>query len=146
MTVHRVLTADKSMLLAMQVDLWKTSGHFDFYGENMFDQMKVENEEYQLRPMNCPFHIAIYKACRLLLSALACKCTPITIAHGGYISAGRVSLVQRFAAPLGRAWHRVPVRAVWHHARAVPCPRLHSGLLGGPAVCASTEPLQVYVP
>ena len=50
----------------MQVDLWKTSGHFDFYGENMFDQMKVENEEYQLRPMNCPFHIAIYKACGLL--------------------------------------------------------------------------------
>ena len=53
-------------LPAVQVDLWKTSGHFDFYGENMFDQMKVENEEYQLRPMNCPFHIAIYKARHLL--------------------------------------------------------------------------------
>jgi len=45
-----------------KVDLWKTSGHFDFYKENMYDQMKVEDEEYQLRPMNCPFHIAVYKA------------------------------------------------------------------------------------
>ena len=44
-----------------KVDLWKTSGHFDFYGESMFDQMDVENEEYQLKPMNCPFHVAIYK-------------------------------------------------------------------------------------
>ena len=42
------------------MDLWKTSGHFEFYEENMFDQMRVEGEEYQLRPMNCPFHIAIY--------------------------------------------------------------------------------------
>ena len=59
----------------MQVDLWKTSGHFDFYGENMFDQMKVENEEYQLRPMNCPFHIAIYKACRHRFDAATAPCT-----------------------------------------------------------------------
>jgi threonyl-tRNA synthetase len=44
-----------------KLDLWKTSGHFDFYKESMFDQMQVENEEYQLRPMNCPFHVAIYK-------------------------------------------------------------------------------------
>mgnify|MGYP002628267989 FL=1 len=41
-------------------DLWKTSGHLDFYGENMFQAMKVEGDEYQLRPMNCPFHIAVY--------------------------------------------------------------------------------------
>lgn len=44
-----------------KVDLWKTSGHFDFYRENMYDQMRVEEEEYQLKPMNCPFHIAVYK-------------------------------------------------------------------------------------
>eukprot|EP01023_Acetabularia_acetabulum_P062329 TRINITY_DN7661_c0_g2_i1.p1 TRINITY_DN7661_c0_g2~~TRINITY_DN7661_c0_g2_i1.p1 ORF type:complete len:705 (-),score=112.98 TRINITY_DN7661_c0_g2_i1:365-2362(-) len=44
-----------------KVDLWKTSGHFEFYGESMFDQMEIEDEEYQLRPMNCPFHISIYK-------------------------------------------------------------------------------------
>jgi hypothetical protein len=45
----------------VQVDLWKTSGHFDFYSENMYDQMQVETEEYQLKPMNCPFHVAMYK-------------------------------------------------------------------------------------
>eukprot|EP00854_Cymbomonas_tetramitiformis_P004753 gene4753-5813_t len=44
-----------------KLDLWKTSGHFDFYAENMFDQMQIEDENYQLKPMNCPFHIAVYK-------------------------------------------------------------------------------------
>ncbi|GLC68279.1 hypothetical protein PLESTF_000671200 [Pleodorina starrii] len=44
-----------------KADLWKTSGHLDFYRENMYEQMKVEDESYQLRPMNCPFHIAVYK-------------------------------------------------------------------------------------
>jgi len=44
-----------------KVDLWKTSGHFDFYRENMFDQMDIEDEQYQLKPMNCPFHIEVYK-------------------------------------------------------------------------------------
>lgn len=42
-------------------DMWKTSGHLDFYGENMFDSMQVESDKYQLRPMNCPFHIAVYQ-------------------------------------------------------------------------------------
>lgn len=44
-----------------KLDLWKTSGHYDFYKENMFDQMQIEEELYQIRPMNCPFHIQIYK-------------------------------------------------------------------------------------
>ena len=43
------------------INLWKTSGHFDFYREDMFDQMAVEEEEYQLKPMNCPFHCLMYK-------------------------------------------------------------------------------------
>jgi len=43
------------------VDLWKTSGHFDFYKDGMFDQMEVEGAEYQLKPMNCPFHVLIFK-------------------------------------------------------------------------------------
>jgi len=43
------------------LDLWKTSGHFDFYKEGMFDQMEVEGASYQLKPMNCPFHVLIYK-------------------------------------------------------------------------------------
>jgi len=43
------------------LDLWKTSGHFDFYKDGMFDQMEVEGASYQLKPMNCPFHVLIYK-------------------------------------------------------------------------------------
>ena len=43
------------------IDLWKTSGHLDFYGENMFQGMSIDDDEYQLRPMNCPFHILMYK-------------------------------------------------------------------------------------
>lgn len=43
------------------IDLWKTSGHFSFYKEGMFDQMEVESEQYQIKPMNCPFHVLIYK-------------------------------------------------------------------------------------
>ena len=44
-----------------KADLWKISGHLDFYKENMFDQMEIEEELYQLRPMNCPYHILVYK-------------------------------------------------------------------------------------
>ncbi|MFM8550994.1 MAG: threonine--tRNA ligase [Nitrospiraceae bacterium] len=44
-----------------RLDLWKTSGHVDYYRDNMFATMKVEASEYQLKPMNCPFHIMIYK-------------------------------------------------------------------------------------
>jgi len=43
------------------LNLWKTSGHFDFYRSDMFDQMDVENEQYQIKPMNCPFHCLMYK-------------------------------------------------------------------------------------
>ena len=43
------------------VDLWKTSGHFDFYKDDMFDQMQVEDQEYQIKPMNCPFHVLTFK-------------------------------------------------------------------------------------
>jgi threonyl-tRNA synthetase len=45
-----------------RLDLWKTSGHVDYYRENMFASMKLEGSEYQLKPMNCPFHIMIYKS------------------------------------------------------------------------------------
>ena len=45
-----------------RLDLWKTSGHVDFYRENMFASMPVESSEYQLKPMNCPFHIMVYKS------------------------------------------------------------------------------------
>jgi len=42
-------------------DLWKTSGHANFYSKNMFSRMELDDAEYQLKPMNCPFHILIYK-------------------------------------------------------------------------------------
>lgn len=43
------------------VDLYKTSGHWDHYKENMFPMMKVDDEEFVLRPMNCPHHMLVYK-------------------------------------------------------------------------------------
>ena len=44
-----------------KVDLYKQSGHWDHYKDGMFPVMKIENEEFVLRPMNCPHHIQIYK-------------------------------------------------------------------------------------
>jgi threonyl-tRNA synthetase len=49
---------------AMRLHLWETSGHTNFYRENMFGPMPVENDRYQLKPMNCPGHILIYKSRR----------------------------------------------------------------------------------
>jgi threonyl-tRNA synthetase len=46
----------------MLLDLWKTSGHANFYSESMFGPMEVEKADYQLKPMNCPGHILIYKS------------------------------------------------------------------------------------
>jgi len=46
----------------MRLDLWNTSGHTNFYRENMFGPIEVEKAEYQLKPMNCPGHILIYKS------------------------------------------------------------------------------------
>ena len=43
------------------VNLYKTSGHWDHYKENMFPMMKVDEEEFVLRPMNCPHHMLVYK-------------------------------------------------------------------------------------
>ncbi|MCD4782258.1 MAG: threonine--tRNA ligase [Candidatus Eremiobacteraeota bacterium] len=41
--------------------LWETSGHLDFYRENMYSPLEIDGQEYILKPMNCPFHILIYK-------------------------------------------------------------------------------------
>jgi threonyl-tRNA synthetase len=45
----------------MDASLWKTSGHYDYYKENMYT-FKIENKEFVLKPMNCPGHILIYKS------------------------------------------------------------------------------------
>jgi threonyl-tRNA synthetase len=42
------------------ISLWKTSGHLDFYAESMFGPMEVDERQYQLKPMNCPFHVLTY--------------------------------------------------------------------------------------
>lgn len=43
-------------------DLWKTSGHLDFYSDNMYSPMAIDDVKYQLKPMNCPFHIGVYNS------------------------------------------------------------------------------------
>jgi threonyl-tRNA synthetase len=45
-----------------KAELWETSGHSEFYSENMFSPMEIDNNRYQAKPMNCPFHIMIYKS------------------------------------------------------------------------------------
>ncbi|HDH86877.1 MAG: threonine--tRNA ligase [Deltaproteobacteria bacterium] len=42
--------------------LWQTSGHLDYYQENMYSPMDIEGQEFYIKPMNCPFHIAIYRS------------------------------------------------------------------------------------
>ncbi len=72
-TIRRILERyimDKELALGYEhvytpslanVELYKTSGHWDHYKEDMFPVMKMENEELVLRPMNCPHHMLIYK-------------------------------------------------------------------------------------
>ncbi len=43
-------------------DLWETSGHLGFYQENMYSAIEVDGQDYYLKPMNCPFHIAVYNS------------------------------------------------------------------------------------
>lgn len=45
-----------------RAELWETSGHLDFYQENMYAPMDVDGHDYYVKPMNCPFHIQIYKS------------------------------------------------------------------------------------
>lgn len=45
-----------------KLDLWQKSGHLDFYSENMYSPMEIDNIAYELKPMNCPFHLQIYKS------------------------------------------------------------------------------------
>jgi len=45
-----------------KLDLWKTSGHWDLYRENMYSPIKIDEEEYMIKPMNCPFHVKIFQS------------------------------------------------------------------------------------
>jgi threonyl-tRNA synthetase len=42
--------------------LWQTSGHLDFYKESMYSPMEIDEQNYYIKPMNCPFHILVYKS------------------------------------------------------------------------------------
>ncbi len=53
---HRVYTPHIGKLT-----LWKTSGHWNFYQDSLYPPMKLENEDFLIKPMNCPFHLYIYK-------------------------------------------------------------------------------------
>ncbi len=60
------LKADYKILYTPHIaklNLWRRSGHWDFYRENMYSPMEIEGIDYELKPMNCPFHISIYKSC-----------------------------------------------------------------------------------
>lgn len=45
-----------------KIDIWKKSGHWDFYRENLYSPMEIDSQDYLLKPMNCPFHIEIYQS------------------------------------------------------------------------------------
>ncbi len=45
-----------------KLDLWKKTGHADFYKENMYSPMEIDNLEYEIKPMNCPFHVSVFKS------------------------------------------------------------------------------------
>lgn len=45
-----------------KIDLWKTSGHWDFYRDYLYSPMDIEGQQYIIKPMNCLFHIMIYKS------------------------------------------------------------------------------------
>lgn len=63
-----------------KVNLWRTSGHLSWYRENMFSGIEVEGQEYLVRPMNCPFHILIYKS-----STRSYRDLPIRLAEMGTV-------------------------------------------------------------
>ena len=59
------LKADYKLLYSPHIaklELWKTSGHLDFYRENMYSPMEIEGVDYELKPMNCPFHLSVYRS------------------------------------------------------------------------------------
>ncbi len=45
-----------------KLDLWKKSGHWSFYKENLYSPIKIDSEKYLLKPMNCPFHVKVYNS------------------------------------------------------------------------------------
>ena len=57
--------------------LWRTSGHLDFYQENMYDAMDVDGQNYYVKPMNCPFHIQVYQSAKRSYRELPMRLTEL---------------------------------------------------------------------
>ena len=85
----------------MRRDLWKISGHANFYSDNMFKPMELDDAEYQLKPMNCPGHILIYR--------------------------DKLHSYRDLPVRLGRARHRLSIRAVRCNAWIIARARVHAG-------------------
>ena len=75
--------------------LWETSGHLDFYKDNMYAPIEIEGQEYYLKPMNCPFHVRIYKASAVPTATCRCawrngaRCIASSAGHAARPDAGR---------------------------------------------------------
>ncbi|WZE72361.1 threonine--tRNA ligase [Macrococcus sp. CCM 2573] len=76
------------------VDLYKTSGHWDHYQEDMFPTMEMENEALVLRPMNCPHHMMVYKNKPHSYRELPIRIAELGMMHR-YEASGAVSGLQR---------------------------------------------------
>lgn len=76
------------------VDLYKTSGHWDHYQEDMFPVMKMDNEELVLRPMNCPHHMMVYKNTIHSYRELPIRIAELGLMHR-YEMSGALSGLQR---------------------------------------------------
>lgn len=62
---ERHLRADYNILYTPHIaklELWNRSGHLDFYRDNMYAPMEIEGVDYEIKPMNCPFHLSVYKS------------------------------------------------------------------------------------
>ena len=81
--------------------LWQTSGHEGYYAQNMFDIMELDDAEYRMKPMNCPFHILIYK--------------------------DSLKSYRDLPSSSRRTGNRLPLRALGRDARPAPRPRLYPG-------------------
>ncbi len=84
-----------------RVDLWKTSGHEGYYAQNMFTPMELDDADYRMKPMNCPFHILIYR--------------------------DSAEVVSRLAGAAGRDGHGLSLRALGRDARPAARARLYPG-------------------
>lgn len=79
------------------VDLYKTSGHWEHYQEDMFPPMEMDNEMFVLRPMNCPHHMMIYKSDKHSYRDLPIRIAELGTMHR-YEASGAVSGLQRVRA------------------------------------------------